>query len=236
LRTITALLTLAACGTQQPVGEGVQPGESVPDAGLTLDTNMTQGHTRADHVEVADGVFLLADLANSGQYRAISSGGGTSTTTGTGYTGYTGYTTYTGYTGYTPSCFNFDYGTNGDEIDDSQLFGGWLAWNGWAQASSFDDGTQVYNQIFPNAWASVDLDEVDGIGAIQYLWLNDEYIGFAEEHLTDEQMALTVTFLEVPCDEGYLDFSTFNTMYIRAGDSAIEVNNRTDAYVVCCPE
>jgi hypothetical protein len=233
LRTIIALLTLAACGTEEPAQEGALPGDSVQDSEHPLDTNMTQGHTRGEHIEVAPGVFLLADLVESGLYRLSEE---PMASMGTSYTGYTGYTTYTYPTGGYPSCFNYDYGTNGDEIDDSSLFGDWIAWNSWASAASYEiDGT-VYHQLNTYAESITNLFPVDGIGATQYIFLNDLYIGFIEEHLADSDMAFPVLWLDVPCDEGYLDLSTFSTMYIRDGDSAIEVNNRADAYVVCCPQ
>jgi hypothetical protein len=246
LRSVLIALSLVACntGTAPVASDRDIPAQAQDPHPLNL--NYTQGYSRSAHVEVAPGVFILADLVATGRYRVtteaaadraraadMSSSRSSGTSTSTSW-GDSGITSDSG-TWEIPSCGNWDLGSYNDSLRrSSELFDDPVSWSTHAAvfSSGFDNGTTEH--VISSGvitWAGT----VEGIGSTQYVFVNDAYIGFVEDHQTDSVLGNAQTYLEVPCDDGFLDLTTFDTMYVRDGDSAIEINHRTDAYAVCCP-
>jgi hypothetical protein len=245
MRNLTlTVLALAACNTDRPAAPDASGGNGpIADAtavSTPVDPSLTQGHDQSDHVEVAPGVFLLRDLWETGRYQVLQGddevmalmGGGTSTGTGTATSGWTS-TSDTG-GGTTASCFVGDSDSYYDY--ETQLFEHSGNWSIFAAAYSSDFTGEVLNTISTHSSAYTIYPGVDGLGASQYVYLNDEYIGYASVDLANDTLAMAGMYLTVPCDEGYLDLMTLNTAYLRDGDNAIEIDKSNSAYLVCCEE
>lgn len=229
---------LTACGTEAdsiPTPDPVHP---------TLDLTMTGGLTEKDHVEVAPGVFMSAELEASGEVKYHDLGlrpesmldpedmFGLAEAEPSSIIGGGGYS----------YCYNYgtDYGSDTTRYGD--LFGGNTSWYNYVSAYSYDyeapgagydyhyDSVSTYVSTEAGAY-------VNYVYAYAYIYINGRYAGYAQQYATPGRSAYAYGYWEAMCRGGVLevDAYTYNSAYNYDGQS-ISVGDRLSTTVTCCPD
>jgi hypothetical protein len=190
--------------------------------------DLAEGHTVAEHTEVAPGVYLLSSKLAEGAVHYVSAEDAAARAETRSRIG-------------DDTCYNYDEGHYQDELQNESMFGASPSWYGSTTAVSYDfdaPGTahdQDYEQVSAYLWSYV-ANPVT-VFATAYVYVNGDYVGYVDDHARRGTTALAYEIFDAACEDGMVsvEIRTYHTWSDGSSGQYLYLSNTATASVECCP-